>query len=114
MEQSECSKFLGVLLDENLCWEKYIKYIESKITKNIGLLYRPKPFIDKHSLLSLYYSYIHPCINYRNIPWGSKNRTNLKKIYSQQKHATRIVCKKIVCHVLENSLSCVKFLMYIK
>ena len=28
--RSECLKFLGVLLDENLCWKEHIKYIESK------------------------------------------------------------------------------------
>ena len=51
-------------------------------------------FIDKHSLLSLYHSYIHFYINYENIAWGSTTRINLKKIYSQQKHAIRIVYSK--------------------
>ena len=87
-------KFLEILLDENLCWKEHIKYVESKIAKNIGLLYKAKPYIDKHSLLSLYHSYIHSYINYGNIAWGSTTRTNLKKIYSQQKHAIRIVCSK--------------------
>ena len=94
IERSECLKFLGVLLDENLCWKEHIKYIESKIAKNIGLLYKAKPYIDKHSLSSLYHSYIHSYINYGNIAWGSTTRTNLKKIYSQQKHAIRIVYSK--------------------
>ena len=82
------------MLDKNLCWKEHIKYIESKIAKNIGLLYKAKPYIDKHSLLSLYHSYINPYINYGNITWGSTARTNLKKIYSQQKHAIRIVYSK--------------------
>ena len=43
-----------VLLDENLYWKEHIKYIESKIAKNMGLLYKAKPYIDKHSLLPLY------------------------------------------------------------
>ena len=94
IERSECLKFLGVLLDENLCWKEHIKYIENKIAKNIGLLYKAKPYIDKHSLLSLYHSYIHSYINYGNITWGSTARSNLKKIYSQQKHAIRIVYSK--------------------
>ena len=79
IERSECFKFLGVLLDENLCWKECINYIESKTAKNIGLLYKAKPYIDKHSLLSLYHSYIHSYINYGNIAWGSTTRTDLKK-----------------------------------
>ena len=60
-------KFLGVLLDEHLSWEEHIRYTENKIAKNIGLLYRAKPFLGKHSLLTLYYSYIHTYLNYANL-----------------------------------------------
>ena len=73
---------------------KNIKYIEIKIPKYIGLLYKAKPYIDKHSLLSSYHSYKDPHINYGNTEWGSTNRTNLEKLCSQQKHAIRIVCSK--------------------
>ena len=65
-----------------------------KIAKNIGLLYKAKPYIEKHLLLSLNHSYIHSYITYGNITWGSTARTNLKKIYGQQKHAIRIVYSK--------------------
>ena len=68
-----------------------MKYIENKVTKNIGFLYRAKPFLDKNSLLTLYYSYIHPYLNYANSSWGITNRTNLKKLLSQQKQAVRII-----------------------
>ena len=47
IERRECLKFLGVLLDEKLRWKEHIKYIERKIAKNIGLLYKAKPYIDK-------------------------------------------------------------------
>ena len=87
-------KFLGVLLDEHLSWKEHIRYIENKIAKNIGLLYRAKTFLGKHSLLTLYYSYIHTYLNYANLTWASTNRTNLKKLQSQQKHAIRIVNNK--------------------
>ena len=70
-------KFLGVLLDE------HIRYTENKIAKIIGLLYRAKPFLGKHSLLTLHYSYIHTYLNYANLSWDSTNRTNLKKLLSQ-------------------------------
>ena len=65
--------------------------LKVKLLKNIGLLYEAKPYIDKHSLLSLYHSYIHAYINYGNIAWGSTTRKNLLKIYSQQTHAIQII-----------------------
>ena len=55
VERVKSIKFLGVLLDKNLYWKYHIKYIENKVTGNIGLIYRAKLFLDKYSL---YYSYI--------------------------------------------------------
>ena len=55
-------KFLGVL--SGLSWKEQIKYLENKIAKNIGLMYRGKAFLDKESLLALYYSYIHSYLSY--------------------------------------------------
>ena len=82
------------MLNENLTWKPHIKYIENKIAENIGLLFKAKSFLNKQSLLSLYYSYIHSYINYANVTWGSTYKTNLKKLSSQQKHEMRIICNK--------------------
>ena len=57
-------------------------------------MYKAKPFLDKDSLLSLYFSYIHSCINYAKLAWIITHKTNLKKIHSQQKHVLRIVYDK--------------------
>ena len=94
IERVDSIKFLGVFLDENLTWKEHIRYTENKIAKNIGLMYKAKHYLDKKSLLTLYYPYVHTYVNYANIAWGSTNRTNLKKINSQQKHAIRIVYNK--------------------
>ena len=85
---------LGVLLNKNSTWKPHIKYIENKIPKSIGLLFKGKPFLNKQSLLSLYYSYIHSYINYANMACGSTYMTKLKELSSQQKHAMRIICNK--------------------
>ena len=71
-----------------------MKYIENKIPKSIELLFNAKTFLNKLSLLSLYYSYIHSYINYANVLWGSTYMTNLKTLPSQQKHAMCIICNK--------------------
>ena len=45
-------------------------------------------------MLCLYYSYIHSYLNYVNTACCSTNRTYLKKLQSQQKHAIRIMFHK--------------------
>ena len=54
-------KFIVILLDENLTWKLHIKYIENKIAKNIGSLFKAKSFLNKQSLLSLYYIKLCQC-----------------------------------------------------
>ena len=83
--------FLGVILNETLNWKQHIETIENKISKNIGILYKSKPFLDIKSLKQLYFSFINSYIDYCNIAWGSTNQTILKKILSKQKHALRII-----------------------
>ena len=58
IEKQDFTKFLRVLLDENLNWKKHIKYTENKIAKNLGLIYKIRPFLDRNVLLVLYYSYV--------------------------------------------------------
>ena len=63
-----------------------LKTIKSNICQPFSIL-----FLYKNSLLPLYYSYIDTYLSYANLSWGSTNRTNLKKLLSQQKHAVRII-----------------------
>ena len=67
IERQEFITFLGVLLDENLNWKERIKYTENKISKNLGLLYEARPFLERNALLALYYSYIQTYINYASM-----------------------------------------------
>ena len=89
IKRASYNKFLGVLLDENLSWKEHLKYTENKSAKSIGLMYKAVPFLDKDSVLSLYFSCIHLYINYANLAWANTHKTYLKKIHSQQKHVLR-------------------------
>ena len=55
-------KFLEVILDENISWNEHIKTAENKLSKNISMLCKPKKLFDE-SLKSMYFSYIHSCLN---------------------------------------------------
>ena len=55
------------MLDEHIAWNDHIHAIEKKLAKNIGLLYRVRQFLDKESLKTIYFSYIHSYLNYANI-----------------------------------------------
>ena len=87
------------MLDENVSWRYLIKTVQNKLSKNIGFLCRTKQFLDKTSLKTIYFPYIHSFLNYTNITWASTNFPKLKTINYKQKAATRIVFdENRLCH----------------
>ena len=81
-------------MDENFSWKEHLKLTENKVVKNIWLIYKAKPYLNKDLLLALYFSYIHSYINYANLVWGRAILTYLRKINSQKKHALRLIHNK--------------------
>ena len=91
MNTKRRNKLLGVLSDQHLTRKEHIKLTENKIAKNIGVLYKARPYLYKKALLCLSYSYIHSCLNCANTAWRRTNITYLKKLQRQQKHTIRII-----------------------
>ena len=76
----DCTKFLGVIIDEQLTWKPHIAYIQNKIAKNIGIIFRLSTFMPKHVLRTLYCTLVLPYFSYCNIVWGSTYQSRLKKL----------------------------------
>lgn len=85
--------FLGVILDESLSWKSHISHIASKISKSIGIIFRSSFYLFKTSLRTLYYSMIHPYLEYCNVVWASTYPSNLHRIILLQKRVIRILNK---------------------
>ena len=60
-------KFIGILLDEHYSWIDHINTLENKLSKNLGLLYNAKPFLNAKAMKSLYFSFFHSYLAYGNI-----------------------------------------------
>lgn len=90
IKRETVTKFLGVHIDENITWKYHIDTICTKISKSIGILYKARGILQKHSLKQLYFSFIHSYINYANIAWASTHKSKLERLYRQQKHAVRL------------------------
>ena len=85
------TKFLGVLIDENLNWKAQISNISAKVSKSIGILYKVTHILNKPLLKQLYSAFVHSYLSYGNIAWGSTHKSKLESLYRQQKHAVRII-----------------------
>ena len=91
IKKEESTKFLGVYLDHQLNWKPNIKYLQSKLSKQCGLIYHTKQVLTKKALLSLYNSLIYPHLSYCQIVWGSTCPTTLKPLVITQKRVIRTI-----------------------
>ena len=93
IEQVSKTKFLGVIIDEQLNWKEHILYISNKTSKAIGVIIKARP-LGKKALLSLYYSMIYPYLTYCCQIWGATYLYNIDMLHRLQKKAIRIICSK--------------------
>ena len=94
IKREHVTKFLGVIIDENLSWKQHIEILSSKISKTIGILYKSRDVLSKQCLKQLYFSFIHSYVNYANIAWARTSNSKLENVYCYQKHAARVIYHK--------------------
>ena len=85
------TRFLGVILDNNLNWKNHITHTSKKLAKSIGIISIAKRNLNQKTLLQLYFSFLYPYLTYCVLIWGNAPNTILWPIYRLQKLAIRIV-----------------------
>ena len=97
-----CTKFLGILIDENLNWKPHIQSVKSKLCSTLSAMYKASKFINTEGMLTLYYSLFLPYISYCNEIWGNTYSTNVNCLYILQKKAIRLMfCADRLAHTNE-------------
>ena len=87
------TKFLGVILDNKLCWDAHIKHISNKMSKSVAILKILKHTFPSSALKTIYHSLIYPYFNYCNLIWGSAANSHLETLMLIQKKCIRIISK---------------------
>ena len=72
------------MIDENLTCNDHVHILENNLSRNICLLYRAKPYLNKNTMTTMYLSFFHSYLNYGNIAWASTTKSKLRNIASQQ------------------------------
>ena len=97
LKRVDKTKFLGVIIDENLSWKNHIDGITKTISRNVGMINKLKFIIPERILRTLYCTLVLPYINYGILIWGKACKTYLEKIHKLQKWAVRIISNSHYC-----------------
>jgi hypothetical protein len=76
--RTSCIKYLDVYIDEHLQW-----HVNSKIAKNIGILFQLRRYLNIHMLTNLYYTLIYPYLSYGLMSWGTTYKSKLNQLSSK-------------------------------
>ena len=87
----EETKFLGIIIDRNLTWIPQVKAVCSKVSRNIGVIYKVHNLLTEKTLKMLYYSFIYPFLYYGIIFWGGTAKTRFNRVFRLQKRAVRVI-----------------------
>ena len=87
------TKFLGVILDNQLSWHSHVKHISKKISKSAAILRILRDIFPLNILKTLYLTLVFPYFNYCNLVWGSAYTNTLYPLVILQKKCIRLICK---------------------
>lgn len=91
VSQVKLTKFLGLLLDENLSWNHHVNKIKNKISSGLFVLRNLSKYCSLEILLKVYHSHINSHITFGVELYGSTSNQNLESILILQKKAIRIM-----------------------
>ena len=70
MKLFNCTKFIGVIVDNKLTWTQHINELCNKVAKYIGIIRKVRHILNRKTLINLYYTFIFTYLSYCNIVWG--------------------------------------------
>src|SRR6218665_3797070 len=106
------TKFLGVIISDDLKWKKQVDLVVQRVSKVVGILYRTCHVLDKDILKLLYSTLLEPYITYCCTVWSSPYKNgNLDRLFKLQKAAVRVISHS---SYLAHSDSLFSFLKIIK
>ena len=94
IKRNECIKYLGVLIDDKLCWKNCIECTCSKISNGCWMLQSLKNILPPKFLIDVYYSLICRRLCYCITSWGCASKTRLMPLINLQKRAVCIITNK--------------------
>ncbi len=84
-------KYLGLLFDPTLSWEKHAEVMCNKISKRLGVLRKVRDYLDRKTAHMLYNALVLPLFDYCDIVLGQGNSGILTRLQRLQNRGGRII-----------------------
>ena len=89
IKRVEKTKYLAIIIDENMNWDEQFNRVGSKINTGLMSLKRLKNILPQSQLCCVYYGLVESHLRYGDVVWGSLNKS---KIIALQRLQNRTCC----------------------
>lgn len=79
IEKVDQYRYLGVILDDKLAWDKHISFLGNKLKSATRTFYFLNNICNQHLMRSLYFALIHSRLQYAIHCWGGSFKYNTDK-----------------------------------
>lgn len=94
IEQAESVKYLGVVIDRNLKWDRHILSVCNTLRSILFRFRYLKRILDIPTLKTIYYALVESRLRYGIVAWGSSVKEHIKKLEVVQKKFIKIMLNK--------------------
>ena len=91
IQQENCVKFLGVLLDSALSWKYHLAALAKKLARTSGLFFKTRHPIPFDTIKLLYHAIFSPFLYYGIVVWGVASECFMNPVSVQQKKVIRAI-----------------------
>ena len=94
IRKSNFTKYLGLVIDENLTWKQHVNDLRNSLLKYIGIFYHISDILPVDTAVQIYYSFIYSRLTYAIEVYGTACATVLKPLQTFQNRILKLLLKK--------------------
>ena len=98
IENARCSRYLGIMIDNQLTWQDHIDSVYNKIIKFTSIFYQIRNRFSSELLQTVYFAFVHPHLLYGVELYGIVILAHLSKL--------TVLSNKLLCIVVNTFLIC--------
>ena len=91
LQQVNCVKYLGVMLDNILSWNAHVDHLQRKTNRIVKMLRRLRYTVPSCVIQNIYMAIVLPSMDYCDVVWSGCTKTIAKKLEVVQNNAARAI-----------------------
>ena len=91
IEHKTAARFLGVIIDDKLNWNKHIQAIKTKMSRYLGIMYKLRGILPVKARCTIFHSFVQSHLNYCSLVWGFAAKSHVETLFRTQKKGIRTI-----------------------